>query len=58
MNILAKLGDAIDSTNHIERESVMALGLFGMAPPAATDSRGTPTYSAFSRRRSRLRRFG
>ena len=58
MNILAKLGDAIDSANHIERESVMALGLFGMAPPAAIDGRGTPTYSAFSRRRNRQHRFG
>ncbi|MCH8861499.1 MAG: hypothetical protein IID51_03185 [Proteobacteria bacterium] len=58
MNILAKLGDAIDSTNHIESESVMALGLFGMAPPAATDDRGAPAYSAFSRRGSRQRRIG
>jgi hypothetical protein len=57
MNILAKLGDAIDSTNQIDNESVMALGFF--APTTGTtDSRSTPAYSTLSRRRSRQRRFG
>lgn len=57
MNILAKLGEAIDSTNHIENESVMALGFFG-ATPGASESRSAPAYSSHSRRRSRQRRFG
>ncbi len=57
MNILAKLGDAIDSANHIESESTMALGFFapGMA---TTDSRSAPAHGAQLRRRSRQRRMG
>lgn len=57
MNILARLGDAIDSTNQIDSESIMALGFFAPAP-AITESRGAPAYSSYSRRRSRQRRFG
>ena len=47
MNILAKLGDAIESANHLDNESVIALGLFSPTP-VVTDSRGAPAYSAYS----------
>lgn len=57
MNILVKLGDAIDSANHIDNESTLALGLFGPGM-ATTDSRSAPACSVQSRRRGRQRRLG
>lgn len=55
MNILAKLGDAIESANHLNNESVIALGLFS-AVPATTDSRNAPASNANSHRREQEHR--
>lgn len=54
MNILAKLGDAIESANHLNNESVIALGLFS-AEPATNESRSAPAYNADSRRQNQPR---
>ena len=55
MNILSKLGDVIENANHLDNESVIALGLFS-ATPATADSRSAPAYTASSRRRDRQNR--
>lgn len=52
MNILMKIGTAIDSVNTTETEASAMLGFFGRAAEAAA-SRNAPAYGSFSRRRAR-----
>lgn len=55
MNILMTLTEAMQSTGDMDRESSAILGL---CKPSAktTDHRFHPTYSAYFRRRARVRR--
>ena len=55
MNVLMTLTDAMQSAGDMDRESSTILGL---CSPAAktTDHRFHPTYSAYLRRRARVRR--
>ncbi len=55
MNILNKIGGALQSTHAVETESAMVIGLFAEFP-GGPDGRATPAFGSFSRRRDRARR--
>ena len=55
MNILNKIGGALQTTNAAEMESASVIGFFSEFP-AGPDGRATPAFGSFSRRRDRFRR--
>jgi hypothetical protein len=55
MNILNKIGGALQSANAVEMESASAIGLFREFP-FTREGRATPAFGSFSRRRNRIRR--
>ena len=55
MNILNKIGGALETANAAEMESISVLGFFSELP-AGPDGRAAPAFGSFSRRRDRYRR--
>ncbi|MCH8201801.1 MAG: hypothetical protein IH996_01700 [Proteobacteria bacterium] len=55
MNILNKIGGALQITHAAEMESTSAIGLFAEFP-GGTYGRTAPAFGSFSRRRDRARR--
>ena len=55
MNILNKIGGALQSTHAVEMESASVIGLFA-GIPGGPDGRATPAFGSLSRRRDRARR--
>lgn len=55
MNILNKIGGALQSTHAVEMESASVIGLFAEIP-GGPDGRAAPAFGSFSRRRDRARR--
>ena len=55
MNILNRIGGALQTTNAVEMESASVIGFFG-GQAAGPDGRATPAFGSFSRRRDRYRR--
>ncbi len=55
MNILNRIGGALQTTNAVEMESASVIGLFSESP-LGQDGRAAPAFGSFSRRRNRVRR--
>ena len=55
MNILTAISEALQSANEMDRQADSILGLYGANPQTKTNGRA-PVYSAYSRRRDRVKR--
>ena len=55
MNILTAISEAMQSSSQMDRETDSILGLYGANPHNKTNGHA-PAYSAYSRRRDRVKR--